>query len=52
VTDRGEALFDGRCRSLAAELLDMGCNVQRLHADNRRDAGVLALCQEFRVGWA
>jgi hypothetical protein len=50
VTDCDEALFDGRYRSLPAELLDMGCNMQRLHAGNRRDAGVLAPCQEFPRG--
>jgi len=31
VTDCSEALFDGRRGSLAAELLDIGGDVQRLH---------------------
>ena len=54
--DRGEALLDGRRGSLAAKLLDVGGDVQRLHVGDRRDAGALAPGQEFprrlRVGAA
>src|SRR5271165_3143718 len=45
--DRGEALFDGRRGSLAAELLDVGRDMQRLHGGDRRDAGALAPGQKF-----
>ena len=47
VADRGEALLDGRRGSLAAELLDVGGDVQRLHVGDRRDAGALAPGQKF-----
>ena len=54
--DRGEALLDGRRGSLAAELLDVGRDVQRLHVGDRGDAGALAPGQKFprrlRVGAA
>ncbi len=47
MADRGEALLDGRRGSLAAELLDIGGDVQRLHVGDRRDAGALAPGQEL-----
>jgi hypothetical protein len=54
--DRDEALFDGWRGSLAAELLDVGRDVQRHHLGDRRYAGALAPGQEFsprpRVGAA
>ena len=56
VTDRGEALFDGRRGSLTAELLDVGRDMQRPHVDDRGDAGALAPGQKFprrlRIGAA
>jgi hypothetical protein len=56
VTDRGQALFDGRRGSLTPELFDVGRDMQRPHVDNRGDAGALAPSQEFsrrlRVGAA
>ena len=54
--DRGEALLDGRRGSLAAKLLDIGRDMQRLHVGDRRDAGALApgqkLPRRLRVGAA
>jgi hypothetical protein len=54
VADRGEALLDGWRGSLAAELLDVGGDVQRFHVGDRRDAGALApdqkLARRLRVG--
>ena len=50
MADRGEALFDRRRRSRAAELLDIGGDMQRLHVGDRRDAGRLAPGQEFPRG--
>ena len=47
MADCGEALFDGRRGAFAAELLDIGGDVQRLHVGERRDAGALAPGQEF-----
>ena len=52
MADRGEALLDGRRRALAAELLDVGGDMQRLHVGDRRDAGALAPGQKFPVAWA
>jgi hypothetical protein len=56
VLNRGKALFDGRGRSLASQLLDVGGDVQRLHVGDRRDAGAFAPGQKFpnrlRVGAA
>ena len=47
-------LLDGRRGSLAGELLDVGCDVQRLHFGGRREACVLAPSRKFlrrlRVG--
>ena len=50
MADRGEALLDGRRRPLAAELLDVGGDMQRLHVGDRRDAGALAPDQKFPRG--
>jgi hypothetical protein len=54
--DRGKALLDGRRGSLAAQLLDIRCDVQRLHVGDRRDTGTRAPIQKFphsqRVGAA
>jgi hypothetical protein len=47
VLNRGKALFDGRGRSLASQLLDVGGDVQRLHVGDRRDAGAFAPGQKF-----
>ena len=47
MTDRGEALLDGRRGSFAAKLLDVGRDVQRLHVGDRGDAGALAPGQKF-----
>ena len=47
VADRGEALLHGGGRALAAELLDVGGDMQRLHVGDRRDAGRLAPGQKF-----
>ena len=56
MADRGEALLDRRRGALAAELLDVGGDVQRLHVGDRGDAGAFAPGQEFprrlRVGAA
>ena len=56
VPDRGKALLDGRRGPLAAQLLDIGGDMQRLHVGDRRDAGAFAPGQKFphrlRIGAA
>ena len=45
--DRGKALLDRRRRSLTAQLIDVGRDLQRLHVGDRSDTGTLAPSQEF-----
>ena len=56
MADGGEPLLHGGRGSFAAKLFDVGRDVQRQHAVDRRDAAALAPCQEFprrlRVGAA